>query len=522
MTIRHAIFNCLIAFAALTLPVQFLIDPSVENIACTCTVFAASLVVLLYLRETTALKFHPLSSFAILGFCMTSQLGALLVQTCALTSLTHSLSDPLYTFCTLALYQLIAVCAHAAYRFFSVRKATDVNLIRGVLDWAGVYRIPSCGTLWYMGCIGLPTFFLWAHEGVLAKLVNGFTFLVWAPFLIPFYSREFGDSYCNARLNRFLLVGYSAVIAVFGLALNARGIIFAGAVTIALLYLLAGMRSTAPVTGRAVFRICALAVILVAIGGPMSDLATSMAIVRQVRGKVSATVMIRSTLHVWGQPSLIAAYRADQQVRSRYGAYDEYYIANPLLARFVETKFYDSSFHFARTLTTERAKQQLRDVSIKFAWAGLPTPVLNALGIPIDKDDLNYSMGDYLAYLSRGVPLGGRKTGNMFAQGIALFGPLFPFIYAAICIPLFGLLDLLTIRPVAGMATLSALGMLQIWEFFLNGITFESLHSVFHLFLRYFAQTLAIYVLVLATSRQARSAKTRAGPPNAAAWPRPT
>jgi len=72
------------------------------------------------------------------------------------------------------------------------------------------------------------------------------------------------------------------------------------------------------------------------------------------------------------------------------------------------------------------------------------------------------------------------------------------------------------------MATLSALGMLQIWEFFLNGITFESLHSVFHLFLRYFAQTLAIYVLVLATSRQARSAKTRAGPPNAAAWPRPT
>ncbi len=248
----------------------------------------------------------------------------------------------------------------------------------------------------------------------------------------------------------------------------------------------------------------------------MSDLATSMAIARQLRGKVPASVMIQTTFHVWGQPGLIAAYRSDQEARSRFSSYDEYYIANPMLARFVLTKFYDNSFYFARTLTTEKSKAQLRDVSLKFAVAGLPTPILKALDIPIDKDDLNYSMGDYLAYLSRGIPLGGRKTGNIFAQGIALFGPLFPFIYAVICLAIFGLMDLLTVKPKSGAAALSALGMLQIWSFFLEGITYESLHKVLHLFLRNFAQTLVIYVLVFAASRQGRRpARTAADVPNA-------
>jgi hypothetical protein len=252
MTVRQAIFNFLTAFALLAVPAQILIDPSADNIACTCIVLASSLTVLFYLRGTSALEFHPLSAFAILGFCITTQLGALLIQTSALTSLTHSLYDPLYTFGTLAFYEVIAILVHVAYRFFAVRKATDVNLIRGVFDWAGVYRIPTCGTLWYLGCVGLPTFLFWRYEGVLGKVASGFSFLVWAPFLIPFYSREIGASYCNARRNRFLLAAYAAVIALFGLALNARGIMFAGIVTVALLYLLAGMRSNALVTGKGV------------------------------------------------------------------------------------------------------------------------------------------------------------------------------------------------------------------------------------------------------------------------------
>src|SRR5258708_11869594 len=123
MTVRHAIFNCLIAMAVLAVPLQFAIDPSIDNVASSCIVLASALTVILYLRDTSALEQHPLSSIAIFGFCVSTQLGALLVQTAARTSLSGSLQIPLYTFGTLALYQMIALSMHVVYRFFSVRKA---------------------------------------------------------------------------------------------------------------------------------------------------------------------------------------------------------------------------------------------------------------------------------------------------------------------------------------------------------------------------------------------------------------
>src|SRR6266851_6408324 len=166
MTVRQAIFNCLIALTVLAVPLQFAIDPSIENMASSCIVLASALTILLYLRGTSALEQHPLSSIAIFGFCVSTQLGALLVQTAALTSLAGSLYTPMYTFGTLALYQLIAISMHVVYRFFSVKKGTDPpRLIRGFLTWAGIYQTPSCGTLWYMGCVGLPTMLFWNSEG---------------------------------------------------------------------------------------------------------------------------------------------------------------------------------------------------------------------------------------------------------------------------------------------------------------------------------------------------------------------
>src|SRR5260370_12989000 len=98
MTVRQAIFNCLIALAVLAVPLQFAIEPSIENVASSCIVLASALAMLFYLRGTSALEQHPLSSVALFGFCVTTQLGALLVQTAALTPLAGSLSTPLYTF----------------------------------------------------------------------------------------------------------------------------------------------------------------------------------------------------------------------------------------------------------------------------------------------------------------------------------------------------------------------------------------------------------------------------------------
>jgi hypothetical protein len=501
MTVRRTIMCLLIGATLLAVPAQFLIDPTVENVACACIVAASSLSVLLYIAWSRALEVQPLSTFAVLGLCTTTQLGAVLVQTVAWTAVSKSLYSPLYTFATLALYQGIALLTHAAYCFFSASRPARPGFFRGILGWAGVYRIPSCGTLWLMGCVGLVSFFFSRQEGNLFKFVMAFNFLAWTPFLIPFYVREIGAKYCNAKRNRWYLGAYILVVGMLGMALNARGIMFVGILTVGLLYLLAGMRSQAVVTGRSLVRIGALAAVLLVLSGPLSDLTTSMAIARQWRGKVSAVEMIKTTYSILRRPALIKAVKAEAAARARYSAYDEHYIENPVLGRFVTTKYHDNMLHFAGLIDSADAKSILRDITVKFLWSALPGPALDFFGVGGAKDVLNASMGDYLAYLGRGTRLGAHIVGSIFAHGIALFGPLFPFIYAAICFVLFGLMDLLTIRSAAGVASVSALGMLEIWNYFAGGLSYDALSGPFEFIIRNFWQTAFIYALVFGLAR---------------------
>jgi ABC-type multidrug transport system fused ATPase/permease subunit len=496
------------ALTVLAALLQLIIDASIENVASVCIVLASSLILLLYLGWTNALQTQPLSTFAIFGFCATTQLGALLAQAAVWTPLRASLYDAVHTFGTLAFYQAIAVVVHVAYRFFAAEnpgarpgaRPDGIHLFRGVLRWAGLYRTPSSGALWFMGCVGLMSFF-GRTDGVLGKVASAFNFLTWCPFLIPFYLREVGESYCNARRNKFFLAMYMAAVAVLGIALNARQIMFVGVLTVGLLYFLAALRSKAPVTQRALFRLGALAALLLVVAIPISNFATSMAVARQWRDKVSPVEMIATTYQIYRRPALIAAYRAEGDRIARFAAYDEHYIMNPGVARFVSTKYHDNALHFAAALKTDDSKARLRDISIKFLWAAFPAPMLHALGVAVDKDALGYSMGDYLAYLSRGVPLGGRKIGSMFAQGIALMGPFFPFVYAVFCLAFFGVLDLLTIRSATGVAALSSFGMLGIWGYFSTGLSYEALHHAFDFFARNLEQSLTIYLLVFALAR---------------------
>lgn len=485
------------ALAVLSVVLQAFIDFSAQNIASACVVLASSMSILLYIGWTKALKLQPLSTFAIFGFCLGTQLGALLAQTAAWTALRSSLYAPVYTFGTLAFYQAIALAVHAAYCFLLTAKRPRMSPVRHVLDRAGLYRRPSAGTLWIMGVIGLLSFAFSNGDSVLAKFSAAFNFLTWAPFLIPIYMRTAGKSYFSATLVKPLLAIYILAVCVLGLAVNARGMLFLGVVTIGILYLFIGMRSAAPVSGAALWKIGALAAVVLAVAGPMSDLTTAMAVAREARGKISASEMIRATWDAWGRPDLIKKLRnTDKAAMST--AYDEYYIANPMLARFVETKFHDNSLHFVGLISTEDGKARLRNYTISSLWYALPSPILSALNITVNKAQLNFSMGDYIVYLSRGLPLGGQKTGSMFAQGIALLGPLFSLVYVGICLALYVLMDLLTVRPSFGIPSLSALAMMKIWQLFIYGITSESLGVMFTFIVREFLQMVLIYLLVLA------------------------
>src|SRR5580658_7106866 len=148
MTVSKAILWLLMAMTSAAVIAQMVISFSTENIACACIVLISVLVMLLYLNWTDAIVTNPISTFAIVGFCVTTQLGALIAQSIFVTAVTASLRQPLYTFGVLAFYQGIAVAVHVTYRVFSQGRRSTLTLSRNLMRRAGLYATPSSGQLW--------------------------------------------------------------------------------------------------------------------------------------------------------------------------------------------------------------------------------------------------------------------------------------------------------------------------------------------------------------------------------------
>jgi hypothetical protein len=275
---------------------------------------------------------------------------------------------------------------------------------------------------------------------------------------------------------------------------------FVGVATVGLSYLLVCLQSQSPVSSRVMTRLAMAAVAFALLAAPLSDLATAMAIARGDRAKVSGAAILGKTLDVWSKPYLIERYRQRQGNAGLYSKYDEAYISNPLLARLVETKFHDNALYFAGTLTSDDSREKLTRISVDFLWSTIPAPLLRLLGVKVDKNDLNFSMGDYLVYLSRGIPLGGRKTGSLFAQGQVVFGGLFPFVYALLCLALFAWMDLLCRRTDQGPAFPVTLGLLGAWHM-AHLLAPESLHQVCIAITRGFPQDILAYAFAFLIAR---------------------
>jgi hypothetical protein len=506
MTVRRATTLIMLWALALAGFAQLIIDPSATNIVCTLIIVAGTVPVLSYIRYSDAMDQQPLSTLALLGFCTTTLYGALLAQSVTGNAVSASLRQPVMTFTVLGAYGLLAIGVHVAFRFF-----TDLNrppgLIRRSLAGVGMYSTPSVPTLWVAGFIGCISYCFprpdptlnggGAEGGLVGAVALAFNFLIAAPFLIPLYRMLEGPRYSRSRWIYPGLAGYALLALVLALVRNARVIMFLGVVTVGLAYLITWLQNNASIRSGLLVRLAIAAVASLAVLGPVSNLATAMAIARAERAKASGAEMIAATLHVWRKPYLIQQYRDRMGQANRYDRYDEAYIANPLFARLVETKYHDNALYFAQTLTTRDSRDKLSQITVKFLWAILPTPILKRLGIRIDKEDLNFSMGDYLVYLARGVPLGGRKIGSLFAQGQVVFGVLFPFVYALLCLILFKWMDLLCRRPANGRPAFPVpLALLTVWDF-AHLLSPESLHQDGIAIVRGIPTDIAVYTLVL-------------------------
>jgi len=496
MTIAKFINSALLWLVLLAFTAQLMIDFSTVNIATSCIIFSTAIFSLLYFRLSNALETHPLSSFAIFGFLITSQLGALFAQSSSMVAVSENLRQPILTFSLLAMYQAIAIFTHMLYRIISNTNSNKPGLVRNLFQLLGIYATPSVINLWIIGFIGLLSL-LFSNVN---KVAGGLSFLAWAPFLIPIYVQKIGPNYCNIKKNYIFLVLFAMLIVLLAIAFNARAIMLSGIATVLLLFLLFAMRSNELVTFRMVSKLGLLGLFGLALSWPASNMVTAMVVARKDRGKVPITKIVTNTFENFLDPEKLSEYSKDVIARDLRSAYDETYIKNPLIARFVITKFHDNTLYFAGQIN-DKGSEEVWKISKEFFWATLPQPWLDELKIDVDKEKHRFSMGDIIVNQAVGVPLGGFKTGSVFGQGYVMFGKLFPVIYFFMCLILFVSIDIFSTRTSEKGTILSAIGMLHIWPNFLFGITAESLHHLFNSAFRDVVQSVFLFAIVFAIAK---------------------
>jgi hypothetical protein len=503
MTIAKFINTTLLWLTLLAFGMQLLIDFSTVNIATACIVFTSVLSLLLYFRWADILETHPLSSFALFGFCFTSQLGALFAQSFSWLPLSENLRQPLVTFSLLAMYQTIALLAHAAYCMLtatSSSKQSQPGLVRNLFDTLGIYATPSVTHIWFMGSIGIFSLLL-SH---VSPVANGLSFLAWMPFLIPIYVQQLGHQYCNAKKNYLFLAVYFVLIALMAMAFNARSTMLTGVATVLFLFILIGMRSHKIITLPMLLKFGMVGLLGLALSWPASNMVTAMVIARKDKFKVPLTEMVTKTIDNFLDPEKLAEYNKQVVVKDLRSSYDETYVVNPMVARFVVTKFHDNAIYFAGKVS-DKGAEEITNKSKDFFWAMLPQPWLDTLKIDVDKRTLGFSMGDLITHYAIGTPLSGLRTGSIFGQGWVMFGNIFPVIYFFMCLVLFAVIDLFASRTAAGVAVLSVIGMIHVWPNFLFGITADSLHQLLNSAVRGVVQPVILYSIVFAIARMLSS-----------------
>jgi hypothetical protein len=498
MTSSKFINNSLIFLTILAFFTQLFIDFSSVNIATSAIIFCSALSTILYLRWSSALDTSPLSTFAIFGFSFTTVIGAIWAQSVSLLPVSGDLHQPIVTFSWLALFQAISIVAHMFYR--SVWKSTNSinsSFLTRVFDSIGIYALQPPSVLWFVGVLGLFCVLL----SKVFPVANGLSFLAWAPFLIPGYNSQIGKGYCNITTQSFFLVLHASVIALLAMFFNSRGVLLSGFATLGLIFLVAGMRSQKKISSAMFFRLAVLVIVIGAISSPVTKLVTAMAIARYERAQVSPIKTIENTIENFNDPAKLERYTKLAELMKSRSAYEEVYISNPVLARLVTTKFHDNAIFFADKISDKNADDVMRK-TIDFFFIALPQPLLDKLGIDIEKVAIQrYSIGDLLSHYANGTVLGGLRTGSIFGQGLLLFGNFFILIYFLMCLVLFSAIDIFSKRTTDGLIIISAIGMLNLWQNFLFGITADSFHALFIGVVRGVLQSAFLYFIAISIAK---------------------
>ncbi|HEU4459924.1 MAG TPA: hypothetical protein VFR90_12440 [Methylibium sp.] len=495
LTLAQLLFLAMNAAAVLAAAGQVLIDIGVVNLGCSALVLASVVATMQYLERSRAFEDTPVSSLAVLGLCVTTQWASLTAQSLAGTPLVEGLKLPVTTFAVLCGVQALALASHWIYRRFQPLQQVRSALSDAVAAPLGLYRTPSPAAVWALSLFGAAAIAAGGAEAGDAggKLFQAFGLFAWLPAMIPILYARYGSAYCRIGTQVPLLVGYALLLVAIGLARNGRSLMIVGPMQLALVLLIYGLRDHRAATSKVVALLLAgaLGAGLVTFGA--RDLATAMVVVRDQRESLAPLDMLQETLAALGDRGKLELFRDTEKGMSRFQAYDEIYLDNPLIARFSETKFHDNMLAILEQLNAEERASIAELTGIKLLTF-LPQPLLDRLGTGIDKERYEFSVGDHYRSLTESEEfLGGYAVGSIWADLLAIFDWWSPLVVVLICFGVYLMLDVLSRTDRDGALLLSPLAVCIAWSVFLYGLSADSLAARLAFFLRDQPQRFLLY-----------------------------
>jgi hypothetical protein len=460
---------------------------------------------------------YPVSTTMMLGYVSYYFLLPPLATFLEGKPLTNNLYHPALVLFHATVSLLSLIGAFTIYSRWRIMQGLRWFVSRKIYQPFGLFRTPSNQHLLVMGSAGLiamgvQIFVVGMYQngalGIINKFMQGLYPLAYLPYVV--LVRKVIDP--TGRFDRKwlpVLFGYTILIAFVSLGRNSRVAILVGIASIILVYFYGLAVGFYRADKSSVRKIALAAFALIVLSGPIIDLATSMMVVRGTRTKISALELVSETITTFRDKEALNQYRLYQA--ENISGWDERYLDNVFAARLSNLKYADNSIDLALSMG-RFTKEYIREIEEQKILAIFPRPIINALGLLVDKAQVEAaSSGDFMYYAVTGSPyaLGGFRTGSIFGNGYALFGWWYPLVFAMLVTLIFPFADSLTTKIAvprvnqSGSEWIPCLSPVAIvgfftWFFYLTSAATgaESISSLVNYLLRGWIQTLFVYALL--------------------------
>jgi hypothetical protein len=480
---------------------EMIFFPSWANLAgCIMELIVWHIFRAFFLKKKIILE-HPFSFLAFLSMFLARYipLPATLLEA---KPITYGFEVPFETFFWETLMFIVASLAF----YFAIRRSKRRNnLLQRTLYKLGFFETDAT-TLWILGLIGLAVRLQQLSVAgevefgdVNNKFLAGLIYLQYTP-IIMLFPKLSGISF-NKRRNTFVLL-YTAVIFLASFATNSRQAMIYPIFTITLLFFLHLLKNNISIFNfLSPVKIIFIGIAVVFGLNFVSDISLAMLANRKIRKGVSAEVLFDKTVATLQNEAVMEQLRntsleKKSETISYSEGWDETYLNNFMLNRYGNLRVSDQTLYYVDKVGYSNEKMQ--ESFVAKAIAILPSPLLAAFGIKIDKNDLIYSPGDML-YMTGGgthAMLGGFRVTSLIADGLATFGYLcFPILFILLFLS-FILLDSLVLYKNKEII-FSIIGLINIFGFlgmFRNSIS--SLTPLIYILRGFWQQCFTLWIVV--------------------------